>query len=44
MYNIYSCLLVQIELIEEFYCSSLRERIKIFKLKKCLKELIKLYE
>ncbi len=44
MYNIYSCLLAQVELIEEFYSSSLRERIKLFKLKKCLRELISLYE
>ena len=44
MYNIYSCLLSQLELIEEFYSLSFMERIKIFKLKKGIKELIKLYE
>lgn len=44
MEDIFQGILAQIELIEEFYCLSLKEQVQINKIKKGLKELIKIYE
>ena len=44
MEDIFQGILAQIELIEEFYCLSLKEQVQINKIKKCLKELIKIYD
>lgn len=44
MEDIFQGILAQIELIEEFYCLSLKEKVQINKIKKCLKELIKIYD
>lgn len=44
MEDIFQGILAQIELIEEFYCLSLKEQVQITKIKKGLKELIKIYD
>lgn len=44
MEDIFQGILAQIELIEEFYCLSLKEQVQINKIKKGLKELIKIYD
>lgn len=44
MEDIFQGILAQVELIEEFYCLSLKEQVQINKIKKCLKELIKIYD
>lgn len=44
MEDIFQGILAQIELIEEFYCLSLKEQVQINRIKKGLKELIKIYE
>lgn len=44
MEDIFQGILAQIELIEEFYCLSLKEQVTINKIKKGLKELIKIYD
>lgn len=44
MEDIFQGILAQIELIEEFYVLSLKEQVQINKIKKGLKELIKIYE
>lgn len=44
MEDIFQGILAQVELIEEFYCLSLKEQVQINKIKKGLKELIKIYD
>lgn len=44
MSDIYNGLIAQLDLIEDFYHLSVKERVVINKIKKGLKELIKLYE
>lgn len=44
MEDIFQGILAQIELIEEFYVLSLKEQVQINRIKKGLKELIKIYE
>lgn len=44
MEDIFKGILAQVELIEEFYVLDLKEQVKIKRIKKGLKELIKLYE
>lgn len=44
MSDIYNGLLAQLDLLEDFYYLSVKEQVLINKIKKGLKELIKLYE
>lgn len=44
MSDVYNGILAQLDLIEEFYCLNLKEKTYILKIKKGLKELIRLYE
>lgn len=44
MRDIYVGILAQIELIEDFYILSYKEQVQILKIKKGLKELIKIYD
>lgn len=44
MSDIFNGLLAQIELIEDFYILSYKEQVQILKIKKGLKELIKIYD
>lgn len=44
MRDIYVGILSQIELIEDFYILSYKEQVQILKIKKGLKELIKIYD
>lgn len=44
MSDIYNGIIAQLDLLEEFYSLNLKEKSYIIKIKKGLKELIKLYE